>query len=143
MTAGAPPTPANEPLPPAAGDGIADDTAAIQAGAPIRPGASLPPDDVLRCPKCGFPTGPQVTGLPCPNPNPEPRCGWTFTETRVDLPSDVQRPTPPLTDEELAMIESGAWGHDDLRRLIADLRAKNERVKELEAELFFRNREPK
>lgn len=53
----------------------------------------------------------------------------------IELEGGVQRPTPPLTEEELAKIE--AWPHlaSDVPRLIADLRASRERIRELEEDL--------
>lgn len=60
----------------------------------------------------------------------------------VGMESDgVQRPTPPLTEEDLAHLEKTAlsYGHlvnEDALRLIADLRASRAKVKELEAQIM-------
>ena len=78
------------------------------------------------------------------------RCGHEWTDHQVPRAgsnfstwcnicgtdcADVRPPTPPLTNEELAEL---MWKVDEssiVRRLIADLRASRERIKELEAEV--------
>lgn len=79
-------------------------------------------------------------------------CSWYTIPSRVTSdaplpPPDVQRPTPPLTEAELAHLDQMVERFPDhhilpvavsrMRRLIADLRAARERVKELEAKLAW------
>ena len=52
-----------------------------------------------------------------------------------ELEADVQRPTPPLTDEELAELMWKVAESSIVRRLIADLRSSRARVKELETDV--------